>query len=954
MAVLSAENGVYNFDYLNDVVKEFGIRIGDGSKSTDDAMAGMLGSTQELFDKFQGGEATVADMAKAIAADLSTLENDVDRNAMGVALFGTKWEDLGGDVVLSMLTAGESLGDFEGAMAKMNEVRFDTVNAAIRGIGRTLLIDLVMPIGDAVLPYLNQFANFLQNNLPNAIEKAKSTFVTVVPAILGVVSAIVVYKGTLATVVAAQKVFNAVQKISIVLYNAHRAAMIAYALYGGGLQGIIRGMAAAQQVLNVTMLANPFVLVAAAVIGLGVAFVAAYKMSDAFREKVNNAFASVKNFVTNSANYIASNSATMWNGLIESAKALPAKLSAALSGSAIGKMVSGLFGDGKGIMDGLINSIKAGFSSLPGIISMVAPIMTTLGLSLLGVSGPIGWLIGAIVSIGGFLFRLAQTNDGVAAGLSSAWQSVVTAFAPIIDVLKQGFTDFASEVGPQLQKTMTMMAESISALAPSFAALGGTLAELGMLLMSVWAEVGTTLATNVLPLILQAFQTVFPLVLSIISTVIPIVIGLITSIIPIILQLAQMIIPLILSVVQMVFPLVLSIIQSVLPIVATLITTVVGVILTLAQTVLPLVLSVVQMVFPIVLSVIQTIIPIITMVLQTLVTIINGVIVPAINGILAVVQLVFPYVQMIIQNALAIVNGLITAAMALLRGDWDGAWNAILSTATTIMNNIISFFSGINLFEVGRTIINGLINGIASMGSAVVTAISGMIPEPIRGAASKLLGALPGFAKGGVVASPTLAWVGEGGDTESIIPWNNSQRSKDLWMQTGHALGMMPEANEMAHPTLAPDVLPIAQKAQAIQQNPVAPMMQTQAQQISNITQNEYITTPTIEMMPEIFVNSELPAMQAQAQQISNSNTYNDYSYLASQKNDEPVIDYGQMAKSTPGQSQPSIVVQYSPQYNVQNPQDLQQVQKHAENDKVDLEARIAELTRNERRVSFG
>ena len=46
-----------------------------------------------------------------------------------------------------------------------------------------------------------------------------------------------------------------------------------------------------------------------------------------------------------------------------------------------------------------------------------------------------------------------------------------------------------------------------------------------------------------------------------------------------------------------------------------------------------------------------------------------------------------------------------------------------------------------------------------------------------------------GYAEGGVVSSPELAWVGEGKDTESIIPWNKSARSRALWEMTGRKIG---------------------------------------------------------------------------------------------------------------------------------------------------------------------
>lgn len=782
-----AQAGVYNLDYVNDVMKEFQIRTKDGSKATSEAMGMLSTDAQNVWKEFLKGNGTVSDVASTVVGELKNMDDQVLASQIGVSLFGTKFEDLESDAVYAMLGTNEAMQDFEGSMAKINEIRFDSAGKAIQGIGRILMMDLVMPIADMALPPLNALANFLSNNLPGAIETTKSVLTTMAPIFAGLAAAVVTYRTALFLTTTYQKAFNLVQAITPKLLYAHRTALLAYTFAGGGVRGMLVAMRSAMAALNLTMLANPFVLTAAAIVGVGVALYTAYKMSDTFRAGVQSAFSAIQSFVINAANFVAASASSIWNGLIDSAKGLGSKITDVLGADMVGSI--------KNVIGNFVESFKTGLSSLPGIISMIAPTIATMGLAFLGVSGPVGILIGGIVSVIGFLYRLSQTNDSVASGLGSAWASIKTAFAPVLEVLQQGISDFATGVGPQLTETIAVISSSISALGPSFAQVGATLVELGTLIFSQWATTVSTIATTVLPLLLQVFQTVFPLIVSVLTTVIPVIIQVIMSIVPIILQLAQLVIPLILSVVQMVFPMILTIIQSVLPIVATLITTVVNIILTLAQTVLPLVLSVVQMVFPILLTVIQTVIPVVIMILQTLVTIINGVLVPAINAILAVVQIVFSYIQLIIQNALAIINGLITAAMALLQGNWSGAWEAIKGIATTIMDNIISFFSGIDLFSVGKAIIDGLINGIKSMGGAVIGAISGMIPEPIKGAASKLLGALPGFAEGGVVSAPTLAWVGEGGDTESIIPWNNSQRSKDLWMQTGHAIGALGELN---------------------------------------------------------------------------------------------------------------------------------------------------------------
>lgn len=164
-----AKNGVYNLDYVNDVMKEFQIRIQDGSKSTSDAMAGMLKETQEMFDAFQAGEVTVAEMSQQVAKDLATLDNRVDKNALGVALFGTKWEDLGGDVVLSMLKSNESMKDFEGAMKGISEVQEQTFGQRFKSMLRQAQSAL-LPLGNVLLDLAEDWLPKLSSSLESATE----------------------------------------------------------------------------------------------------------------------------------------------------------------------------------------------------------------------------------------------------------------------------------------------------------------------------------------------------------------------------------------------------------------------------------------------------------------------------------------------------------------------------------------------------------------------------------------------------------------------------------------------------------------------------------------------------------------------------------------------------------------------------------------------------------------
>lgn len=105
---------------------------------------------------------------------------------------------------------------------------------------------------------------------------------------------------------------------------------------------------------------------------------------------------------------------------------------------------------------------------------------------------------------------------------------------------------------------------------------------------------------------------------------------------------------------------------------------------------------------------------------------------PIISG---AVKIAFGIIQTTVKNVMDIILGVIRVALRLLQGDWKGAWNAIKQTATSIMNNIIGFFKTINLRQIGKDIVQGLINGIGSMKDAVVSkakSIASAIPDGVK------------------------------------------------------------------------------------------------------------------------------------------------------------------------------------------------------------------------------
>jgi tape measure domain-containing protein len=104
-----------------------------------------------------------------------------------------------------------------------------------------------------------------------------------------------------------------------------------------------------------------------------------------------------------------------------------------------------------------------------------------------------------------------------------------------------------------------------------------------------------------------------------------------------------------------------------------------------------------------------------------------------------VVKIAWGVIKTVVGSGVDIIVGLIDAAMSLLKGDWEGAWDAIKGISENIWNNIEDFFSSIDLVQIGKDIIGGLIRGIGSMGGAVMRSVS-KIANSIPSGVKKLLG----------------------------------------------------------------------------------------------------------------------------------------------------------------------------------------------------------------------
>lgn len=220
------ESGAFNLDKIGDSVKEFGIRIKDGSKTTQDAMGALFAppNTEKFISalnkggkktkeygqlvKMVGDEDVAGDMLKklqkggvtgdkaitAITNELSggqmilnsiadgslkgteamsqvvTKLMEMDDKALqaqlGVALFGTQWEDMEASTIAALTNVNDVFDKTKDTMGDIQKVKYNTIGQAFRGIGRQIQTTFLLPLVDKALPALSAFSNWFNTAIP--------------------------------------------------------------------------------------------------------------------------------------------------------------------------------------------------------------------------------------------------------------------------------------------------------------------------------------------------------------------------------------------------------------------------------------------------------------------------------------------------------------------------------------------------------------------------------------------------------------------------------------------------------------------------------------------------------------------------------------------------------------------------------------------------------------------
>ena len=277
-AILEEEEAAY-FDY---------------AKSINEENKKILAEHGDIYERLgAGGEEAKAATAEIVSA-LFAMEDPIEQNAAGVALFGTMWEDLGADGVKALMDVNGEADATAATMEEINAIKYNDIGSAFSEIGRIIKVDLLQPIADELIPKLTEFVGLLKSDaIPWLIDNGNE----LVAVITSIGAAFVAFK----TVSIIQGIITAFTT----------------------LIPIIKSVGVAQAALNLIMSANPIGLIISAIAALVAGFVYLWNTSDEFRnfwiglwEKIKDvasaAIEGIKSFFTGIWDWIKDN----WQGLL--------------------------------------------------------------------------------------------------------------------------------------------------------------------------------------------------------------------------------------------------------------------------------------------------------------------------------------------------------------------------------------------------------------------------------------------------------------------------------------------------------------------------------------------------------------------------------------------------------------------------------------------------------------
>lgn len=232
----------------------------------------------ELMSAFNEGGDKAKEATQDVMQALFALDDETERNALGVQLFGTMWEDLQADGVKALSKIDGEFDKTAETMKEIDSIKYDDIGSALGVLGRTIETEIIRPFVDKVVPPIKDFIGWLIENIP-------------------------IVEGTLAGLGTAMATMFVAKQIMAVVnsWKAYKTAT--------------EGASIAQWLLNSAQLASPMTLIIGLIAGLVTAFVVLWNKSEAFRNFWIGLWESIKSITSTVVTAVGEFFSSLWENI---------------------------------------------------------------------------------------------------------------------------------------------------------------------------------------------------------------------------------------------------------------------------------------------------------------------------------------------------------------------------------------------------------------------------------------------------------------------------------------------------------------------------------------------------------------------------------------------------------------------------------------------------------------
>jgi phage-related minor tail protein len=317
MLVAGSDTGTWSIDKLGDAVKEFNIRASDGTvgeaiKENAKAFGMTKTEAEALAAEVQSGS---VEAYEKLRVKLAEVDDDTQRYQLGVAMFGTMWEDLGEETVMALMQTGGEIEATTEALEKINAVKYDDLGSAIDGIKRNLQTSVAEPIKNEVMPAVNEFVQDVDwdgvgQTIGEVMGVAIDAFFSFVDGVKQAVQWMKEHKTTCAVVATAIGVVAA----AITAYNVVQGIKAAMDAAQVTTIWALVAAHAAQAAAAIAAVA-PYVLIVAAITAVIAIIVLCIKHWDDIKAACSRAWESIKNATSKAWNSVKTSISNAWNSI---------------------------------------------------------------------------------------------------------------------------------------------------------------------------------------------------------------------------------------------------------------------------------------------------------------------------------------------------------------------------------------------------------------------------------------------------------------------------------------------------------------------------------------------------------------------------------------------------------------------------------------------------------------